>query len=568
MLRRIVRRACRHGNKLGAKGTFFHKIVAALASEMGEAYPQLREQQAHIERVLKTEEEQFAKTLEQGLKILEQDLTELSGSVIPGEVVFKLYDTYGFPVDLTADIARERELSVDEDGFEREMQAQRERARSASAFDLDYNSLVKVEGETRFTGYQGTSGTGQVLALFKEGMKVDSLSAGEDGVVVLDQTPFYAESGGQAGDCGYLSLDGVRFDVRDTRKAGGAFLHHGILDAGSLKVGDAVQAVVDASVRQATALNHSATHLLHAALRQILGEHVSQKGSLVDSQRLRFDFSHFEAIKPEEIRALEALVNAEIRKNSAVDVEETDIETAKTKGAMALFGEKYGDQVRVLTMGGGFSVELCGGTHVSRTGDIGLFKIVSEGGVAAGVRRIEAVTGELALAHLNAAEEQLKEAAHLVKGSRENLLDKLSGLLERNRQLEKELEQLKAKAASAAGDDLAGSAVEIKGAKVLTARLDGLDGKALLALVDQLKNKLGSAVVLLGGVQDGKVVLVAGVTQDLTSKLKAGELMKQAAAAVGGKGGGRPDMAQGGGADAAQLDAALALVHGFAEQGL
>ncbi|WP_027591469.1 alanine--tRNA ligase [Pseudomonas sp. RL] len=568
VLRRIIRRACRHGNKLGAKGTFFHKIVTALAAEMGEAYPELKQQQAHIERVLKNEEEQFAKTLEQGLKILEQDLAELSGSVIPGEVVFKLYDTYGFPVDLTADIARERELSVDEAGFEREMQAQRERARSASAFDLDYNSLVKVEGETRFTGYQGTSGAGTVLALFKEGMKVDSLSAGEEGVVVLDQTPFYAESGGQAGDCGYLSLDGVRFDVRDTRKAGGAFLHHGILDAGSLKVGDSVQAVVDASVRQATALNHSATHLLHAALRQILGEHVSQKGSLVDSQRLRFDFSHFEAIKPEEIRALEALVNAEIRKNSAVDVEETDIETAKAKGAMALFGEKYGDQVRVLTMGGGFSVELCGGTHVSRTGDIGLFKIVSEGGVAAGVRRIEAVTGELALAYLNGAEEQLKEAANLVKGSRENVLDKLSALLERNRQLEKEVEQLKAKAASAAGDDLAGSAVEIKGAKVLSARLDGLDGKALLALVDQLKNKLGSAVVLLGGVQDDKVVLVAGVTQDLTGKLKAGDLMKQAAAAVGGKGGGRPDMAQGGGTDAAQLDAALALVRGFAEQGL
>ena len=568
VLRRIIRRACRHGNKLGARGTFFHKIVAALAAEMGEAYPELKQQQAHIERVLKNEEEQFAKTLEQGLKILEQDLAELTGKVIPGEVVFKLYDTYGFPVDLTADIARERELSVDEAGFEREMQAQRERARSASAFDLDYNSLVKVEGETRFTGYQGTSGTGTVLALLKEGMNVDSLSAGEEGVVVLDQTPFYAESGGQAGDCGYLSLDGVRFDVRDTRKAGGAFLHHGILDAGSLKVGDAVQAVVDASVRQATALNHSATHLLHAALRQILGEHVSQKGSLVDSQRLRFDFSHFEAIKPEEIRALEALVNDEIRKNSAVDVEETDIETAKTKGAMALFGEKYGDQVRVLTMGGGFSVELCGGTHVSRTGDIGLFKIVSEGGVAAGVRRIEAVTGELALAYLNGAEEQLKEAAQLVKGSRENVLDKLSALLERNRQLEKELEQLKAKAASAAGDDLAGSAVEIKGAKVLSARLDGLDGKALLALVDQLKNKLGSAVVLLGGVQDDKVVLVAGVTQDLTGKLKAGDLMKQAAAAVGGKGGGRPDMAQGGGTDAAQLDAALALVRGFAEQGL
>ena len=568
VLRRIIRRACRHGNKLGAKGTFFHKIVAALVAEMGEAYPELRQQQAHIERVLKNEEEQFARTLEQGLKILEQDLAELSGSVIPGEVVFKLYDTYGFPVDLTADIARERELTVDEEGFEREMQAQRERARSASAFDLDYNSLVKVEGETLFTGYQGTSGTGSVLALFKEGMNVDSLSAGEEGVVVLDQTPFYAESGGQVGDCGYLRLDGMRFDVRDTTKAGGAVLHHGILDAGGLKVGDQVQAVVDHSVRQATALNHSATHLLHAALRQILGEHVTQKGSLVDSQRLRFDFSHTEAIKAEEIRALEAMVNAEIRKNSAVEIEETDIETAKAKGAMALFGEKYGDQVRVLSMGGGFSVELCGGTHVSRTGDIGLFKIVSEGGVAAGVRRIEAVTGELALAYLNGAEEQLKEAAQLVKGSRENLLDKLSGLLERNRQLEKELEQLKAKAASAAGDDLAASAVEIKGARVLSARLDGLDGKALLALVDQLKNKLGSAVVLLGGVQDGKVVLVAGVTQDLTARLRAGDLMKQAAAAVGGKGGGRPDMAQGGGTDAAQLDAALALVNGFVEQGL
>ena len=568
VLRRIIRRACRHGNKLGAKGTFFHKIVAALVAEMGEAYPELRQQQAHIERVLKNEEEQFARTLEQGLKILEQDLAELSGGVIPGEVVFKLYDTYGFPVDLTADIARERELTVDEEGFEREMQAQRERARSASAFDLDYNSLVKVEGETLFTGYQGTSGTGSVLALFKEGMNVDSLSAGEEGVVVLDQTPFYAESGGQVGDCGYLRLDGMRFDVRDTTKAGGAVLHHGILDAGGLKVGDQVQAVVDHSVRQATALNHSATHLLHAALRQILGEHVTQKGSLVDSQRLRFDFSHTEAIKAEEIRALEAMVNAEIRKNSAVEIEETDIETAKAKGAMALFGEKYGDQVRVLSMGGGFSVELCGGTHVSRTGDIGLFKIVSEGGVAAGVRRIEAVTGELALAYLNGAEEQLKEAAQLVKGSRENLLDKLSGLLERNRQLEKELEQLKAKAASAAGDDLAASAVEIKGARVLSARLDGLDGKALLALVDQLKNKLGSAVVLLGGVQDGKVVLVAGVTPDLTGKLRAGDLMKQAAAAVGGKGGGRPDMAQGGGTDAAQLDAALALVNGFVEQGL
>ncbi|WP_455230571.1 alanine--tRNA ligase [Geopseudomonas aromaticivorans] len=563
VLRRIVRRACRHGNKLGAKGSFFHKIVAALAAEMGEAYPELRQQQAHIERVLKAEEEQFAKTLEQGLKILEQDLAELQGKIIPGDVVFKLYDTYGFPVDLTADIARERELSIDEEGFEREMQAQRERARSASAFDLDYNSLIKVEGETRFTGYAGTRGAGRVLALFKEGMNVDSLNAGEEGVVVLDQTPFYAESGGQAGDCGYLAGGSLRFDVRDTRKAGGAFLHHGILDAGSLSVGDQVEAVVDATVRGATALNHSATHLLHAALRQILGEHVGQKGSLVDSQRLRFDFSHFEAIKPEQLKALEELVNAEIRKNSEVETEETDIDTAKAKGAMALFGEKYGDSVRVLSMGGGFSVELCGGTHVSRTGDIGLFKIVSEGGVAAGVRRIEAVTGAQALDYLNAAEEQLKDAAALVKGSRDNLLDKLGGLLERNRQLEKELEQLKAKAASAAGDDLAGAAIEVAGVKVLATRLDGLDGKALLALVDQLKNKLGRAVVLLGGEFDGKVVLVAGVTQDLTAKLKAGELMKQAAAVVGGKGGGRPDMAQGGGVDAGKLDEALALVEPF-----
>ncbi|BCG26060.1 alanine--tRNA ligase [Pseudomonas tohonis] len=567
VLRRIIRRACRHGNKLGAKGTFFHQIVAALVGEMGDAFPELKQQQEHIERVLKTEEEQFAKTLENGLKILEQDLAGLSGSVIPGDVVFKLYDTYGFPADLTADIARERELTIDEEGFEREMEKQRELSRASSAFGMDYNSLVKVEGETRFLGYQGHSGSGQIVALFKDGQAVDSLKEGEEGVVVLDQTPFYAESGGQVGDCGYLEGAGVRFDVRDTTKAGGAFLHHGVVAQGSLSAGASVKAEVAGEVRQATALNHSATHLLHAALRQVLGEHVQQKGSLVDSQRLRFDFSHFEAIKPEQLKALEDIVNAEIRKNSAVDTEETDIETAKAKGAMALFGEKYGDQVRVLSMGDGFSVELCGGTHVSRTGDIGLFKITSEGGVAAGVRRIEAVTGAAALAYLNGAEEQLKEAAGLVKGSRDNLLDKLSALLERNRQLEKELDQLKAKAASAAGNDLAASAVDVKGVKVLAARLD-LDGDALLALVDQLKNKLGRAVILLGGALEGKVTLVAGVTQDLTGQLKAGDLMKQAAAAVGGKGGGRPDMARGGGTDAAALEQALALAVPFVEQGL
>ncbi|AYG09305.1 alanine--tRNA ligase [Pseudomonas fluorescens] len=568
VLRRIIRRACRHGNKLGATGSFFYKIVAALVAEMGEAFPELKQQQANIERVLKAEEEQFSKTLEHGLKILEQDLAELKGTVVPGDVVFKLYDTYGFPMDLTADIARERELTVDEVGFEREMEAQRVRARSASSFGLDYNTLVKVDVATEFTGYHATVGSAKIVAIYKDGKSVDVLSEGEEAVVVLDQTPFYAESGGQVGDCGFLRSTSGRFDVRDTTKTGGAFLHHGVLVLGNLTVGAPVETQVDAEVRHATALNHSATHLLHAALRQVLGEHVQQKGSLVDSQRLRFDFSHFEAIKPEQLKALEDIVNAEIRKNTPVETEETDIETAKKKGAMALFGEKYGDELRVLSMGGSFSVELCGGIHAARTGDIGLLKITSEGGVASGVRRIEAVTGAAALAYLNAAEEQLKEAATLVKGSRDNLIDKLSAVLERNRQLEKQLEQLQAKAASAAGDDLSASALDIKGVKVLTARLDGQDGKALLALVDQLKNKLGRAVILLGSVHEEKVVLVAGVTKDLTGQLKAGDLMKQAAAAVGGKGGGRPDMAQGGGVDAGALDAALALTVPFVEAGI
>ena len=568
VLRRIIRRACRHGNKLGANGSFFYQIVAALVAEMGAAFPELTQNQAHIERVLKAEEEQFAKTLEQGLKILEQDLAGLQGSVVPGDVVFKLYDTYGFPMDLTGDIARERNLTLDEEGFEREMEAQRVRARSASSFGMDYNSLVKVDVATEFTGYTATHGSAKVIALYKDGQSVDILNEGDDGVVVLDRTPFYAESGGQIGDCGFLKASSGRFDVRDTTKTGGAFLHHGVLASGSLIVGSPVDAQVDADVRHATALNHSATHLLHAALRQVLGEHVQQKGSLVDSQRLRFDFSHFEAIKPAQIKALEDIVNAQVRKNTAVETEETDIETAKAKGAMALFGEKYGDNVRVLSMGGNFSVELCGGIHANRTGDIGLLKIISEGGVASGVRRIEAVTGAAALAYLNAGEEQLKEAASLVKGSRDNLIDKLSAVLERNRALEKQLEQLQAKAASAAGDDLSASAQDVKGVNVLAARLDGQDGKALLALVDQLKNKLGRAVILLGSVHEDKVVLVAGVTKDLTGQLKAGDLMKQAAAAVGGKGGGRPDMAQGGGVDAGALDAALALTVPFVEAGI
>ncbi|MEE2800264.1 MAG: alanine--tRNA ligase [Pseudomonadota bacterium] len=557
VLRRIIRRACRHGNKLGAKGVFFHKIVAALVAEMGEAFPELKTQQAHIERVLKTEEEQFAKTLDQGLRILEQDLAELKGSEIPGDVVFKLYDTYGFPVDLTGDIARERDLTIDEAGFEAAMEAQRERARSASQFGLDYNALVKVDIETRFQGYEGTEGQGTVVALFRDGEPVEVLNEGDKGVVVLNQTPFYAESGGQVGDTGYLSASGLRAEVSDTTKAGNAHLHHVIVQQGTLRVGEEVQATVDAGVRQATALNHSATHLLHAALREVLGDHVQQKGSLVDSQRLRFDFSHYEAIKPEQLRALEDRVNEQIRLNSVVGVEVTDIESAKNKGAMALFGEKYGDQVRVLTMGNGFSVELCGGTHVSRTGDIGLFKITAESGIASGVRRIEAVTGTGALAWIADTEERLREAAATVKGSRDNMLDKLAALVERSRQLEKEVDQLKAKAASAAGSDLAAAAQQIGGRTVLVQRVDGQDGKGLMALVDQLKNKLGSAAILLGGESDGKVVLVAGVTKDLASQLKAGDWIRTTAQAVGGKGGGRPDMAQGGGTDVAALDQAL-----------
>ncbi len=568
VLRRIIRRACRHGNKLGAKGSFFYQIVAALVAEMGSAFPELVQQQSHIERVLRGEEEQFAKTLEQGLKIIEQDLAELKGTVVPGEIVFKLYDTYGFPMDLTGDIARERNLTLDEEGFEREMEAQRVRARSASSFGMDYNSLVKVDVATQFTGYSATTGSASVVALYKDGQSVTHLNEGEEGVVILDTTPFYAESGGQIGDSGFLLAGDTRFDVSDTTKTGGAFLHHGVVASGSLSVGVQVETQVADEVRDATKLNHSATHLLHAALRQVLGEHVQQKGSLVDSQRLRFDFSHFESIKPEQLRALEDIVNAEIRKNTPVVTEETDIDTAKKKGAMALFGEKYGDSVRVLSMGGEFSVELCGGIHASRTGDISLFKIVSEGGVAAGVRRIEAVTGAAALAWLNSAEDQLKEAATLVKGNRDNLLDKLTAVLERNRLLEKQLEQLQAKAASAAGDDLSSAALDVKGVKVLATRLDGQDGKALLALVDQLKNKLGRAVILLGSVHEDKVVLVAGVTKDLTGQLKAGDLMKQAATAVGGKGGGRPDMAQGGGVDATALDSALALAVPFVEQGI
>ena len=561
VLRRIIRRAIRHGNKLGAKDAFFHRIVPALVQEMGEAYPELRQQQAQIERVLKQEEEQFAKTLDQGLRILEEALAGLQGSVIPGDTVFKLYDTYGFPVDLTADIARERSLTVDEAGFEQAMEAQRERARASSQFDVDYNALLKVEGETRFTGYDATAGEGRVVALFKGTEAVQRLNEGEEGAVVLDQTPFYAESGGQVGDCGRLISGAARFDVLDTTKAGSSHVHRGRVATGGIAVGDSVMAEVDASVRGATALNHSATHLLHAALRKVLGDHVQQKGSLVDSQRLRFDFAHFQAITPDELRQIERLVNAEIRRNTPVQTEVTDIDSARAKGAMALFGEKYGDTVRVLTMGEGFSVELCGGIHAKRTGDIGFLRVTSESGVAAGVRRIEAVTGERALDDVERLSGLLGHVEHAVKANRDKVVERVDQLVAANRQLEKELEQLKARLASAAGNDLMQQAREIKGAKVLSVKLEGADAKSLRTTLDQLKNKLGSGVVVLAAVEGDKVAVAAGVTQDLTARVKAGELVQDVSTRLGGKGGGRPDMAQGGGSDVAALPATLEAVY-------
>ncbi len=569
VLRRIIRRACRHGNKLGATGSFFYKVVPALVAEMGVAYPELVAQQAQIARVLQQEEEQFARTLDQGLRILDQDLAGLQGTVIPGETVFRLYDTYGFPVDLTGDIARERGLTLDHDGFEAAMNAQRERARASSRFDLDYNSLIKLDGETRFLGYDVTAAAAVVRAIYRDGQSVDAAHDGEQVAVILDQTPFYGESGGQAGDTGYLRATAGTVEVRDTTKAGAHHLHQAVITAGSLRVGDSVSAEVRADLRAATARNHSATHLLHAALREILGTHVQQKGSLVCADYLRFDFSHPEAIPAEALRRIEARVNGQVLANTTVQTDVTDIDTARAKGAMALFGEKYGDVVRVLSMGNdGFSVELCGGTHVARTGDIGLLRITSEGGVAAGVRRIEARTGEGALAWLNEGEQALAEIAESVKGNRDSVSGKVRQLLDRQRDLEKELDRLKLKLAASAGADLASQAVTIGGAQVLAAKLDGVDAKALRDTVDQLRNKLGSAIVLLSSVADGKVSLVAGVSPDLVGKVKAGELVSFVAQQVGGKGGGRPDMAMAGGSDVAALPQALASVNGFVSERL
>ena len=562
VLRRIIRRAIRHGNMLGAKDTFFWKLVAPLIDVMGAAGEDLKRQQAQVEQVLKTEEEQFARTLERGLALLDEELAKLSGDTLDGETAFRLYDTYGFPVDLTADVCRERNLKVDEAGFEAAMEEQRRRARDASGFGADYNAMIRVDGASEFKGYDHLELNAKVTALFVDGKSVDSIAAGQDAVVVLDQTPFYAESGGQVGDKGELKGASASFIVSDTQKYGQAIGHLGKLSAGSLKVGDALQADVDAVRRSRIRLNHSATHLMHEALRQVLGTHVAQKGSLVNDKALRFDFSHFEAMKPEEIRAVEDMVNSQIRRNLPIETNIMDLEAAKAKGAMALFGEKYDDRVRVLSMGD-FSTELCGGTHASRTGDIGLFRITSESGTAAGVRRIEAVTGEGAIATLHADSDRLSDVAQLLKGDSHNLSEKVRTVLERTRQLEKELQQLKEQAAAQESANLSSKAEEINGVKLLVSELAGVEPKMLRTMVDDLKNQLGSTVIVLATVADGKVSLISGVSKDVTDRVKAGELIGMVAQQVGGKGGGRPDMAQAGGTDAAALPAALASVKGW-----
>ncbi|EPB6720944.1 alanine--tRNA ligase [Vibrio fluvialis] len=542
VLRRIIRRAVRHGNKLGAKGAFFYKLVGPLAEVMGTAGEELKKQQAIVEKVLRIEEENFGRTLDRGMTILNEALDALSGTELDGETVFKLYDTYGFPADLTNDVARERGFTIDETGFETAMEEQRQRAREAGQFGTDYNQLIKVEGTTEFCGYSATQGESVIADMFVEGKEAASLSAGDNAIIVLDETPFYAESGGQCGDTGVLKTEAGVFHVQDTQKLGNAIAHHGVVAEGVFAQGDKVQAIVDAKRRKAISLNHSATHLLHEALRRVLGEHVMQKGSLVRAEALRFDFSHLEAVSAAELKEVERLVNEQVRTNHNIETNIMDIEAAKAKGAMALFGEKYDDQVRVLSMGD-FSTELCGGIHASSTGDIGLFKITSESGIAAGIRRIEAVTGEAALDYLDAQQSQFES--------------KVSEMASKAKSLEKEIQQLKDKLAAKESANLTNKVKEIAGVKVLIAQLDGADNKALRGMVDELKNQLGSGIIMLGNVADDKVGLIAGVTKDLTAKVKAGELVNMVAQQVGGKGGGRPDMAQAGGSDAAALPSAL-----------
>ena len=551
VLRRIIRRAVRHGNKLGATGSFFHKMLQPLIEVMGQAYPELAANQARIEAQLLKEEEQFAKTLEQGLKLLEGELTQLKGSVIPGEVVFKLYDTYGFPTDLTADIARERDLTIDEAGFEVEMAAQRQRARDAGKFAVDYNSIVKVEGETQFDGYDATTGQGQIVAIYKDGEQVDEVVEGDEALIVLNQTPFYAESGGQIGDTGLFKNETGIFEVQDTKKSGGAFVHQGIVTMGSLKAAQTVEAIVKADIREATARNHSATHLLHAALRQVLGAHVQQKGSLVASDILRFDFANDQPVSFEQLQEIERLVNAEVIANTAVSTELLDIEAAKAKGAMMLFGEKYGDEVRVLSMGSiiedkNFSIELCGGIHVKRTGDIGLFKIISEGGVAAGVRRIEAITGSKAVEAVQKTERDINSINALLKAQKDQTLEKVNTLVDTASSLQKQIEQLNQKLAHFQAAELLSQVQELAGRTTLITTVQNMDAKSLRNLHDGVKSKLDQAVIVLAGVEGDKVSLIASVAPDFTATIKAGDIIKHLATELGGKGGGKPDLAQGG----------------------
>ncbi|WP_075183578.1 alanine--tRNA ligase [Pantoea sp. 1.19] len=562
VLRRIIRRAVRHGNMLGAKGSFFHKLVAPLIAVMGDAGEDLKRQQAQVEQVLKTEEEQFAKTLERGLALLDDELANLQGDTLDGETVFRLYDTFGFPADLTADVCRERQLKIDEAGFERAMEQQRQRARQASGFGADYSTVIQTDAASQFKGYESLDLHATVTALYVNGEAAGVIRAGEEGVIVLDETPFYGESGGQVGDTGQLLGHGAIFSVSDTQKYGQAIGHSGRLSEGQIALGDRLEARVDEHRRARIRRNHSATHLLHAALRQVLGEHVAQKGSLVNDQYLRFDFSHAEAMKPDEVRQVEDIVNAQIRRNLAVETEVMDIEVAKAKGAMALFGEKYDARVRVLTMGD-FSTELCGGTHASRTGDIGLFRIVAESGTAAGVRRIEAVTGEAAITAMHQQSDQLQAITQLLKANSSNLNEKVRAVVEQTRQLERELQQLKDQQAAQQSASLASRAIDVKGARLLVSELNNVEPKMLRTMVDDLKNQLGSAIIVLATAAEGKVSLIAGVTKDLTDKVKAGELIGALAQQVGGKGGGRPDMAQAGGTDVAALKAALAGVESW-----
>ena len=566
VLRRIIRRAVRHGYQLGANDIFFYKLVASLAKEMGDAYPELVDQLPVIEKVLRVEEEQFSKTLARGMAILNDTLETLEGDTVPGDVVFKLYDTYGFPTDLTNDVAREHDLKIDEEGFEAAMQAQRARAQQASNFGADYNSKLAIDHTTSFTGYSDVEGQANVVELIADNTFVEKLEDGQEGVVVLDSTPFYAESGGQAGDKGVLRVANGEFIVTDTQKMGNAFAHKGIAK-GSVSKGDTATAAIDSSNREAIKKNHSATHLLHAALREILGEHVTQKGSLVEASRMRFDFSHFEAVTAEQLTEIEKRVNQEIRANHTLATELMDLEQAKASGAMALFGEKYDEKVRVVTMGP-FSVELCGGTHVARTGDIGLFKITSEAGIASGVRRIEAVTGEQALEVVQAQQATLASLSGLLKTDSQNILDRVVSLQNQTKELEKALNSAKQKLASQQGADMLSNAVEINGVKVLIANLEGVEAKSLRSMMDDIKNRIGEGIVVLGVASDAKVNLIAGVTKNLTSKVKAGELVNFVASQVGGKGGGRPDMAQAGGDQPENLGQALDSVNAWLQDKL